>query len=262
MGTENASSTRKQKPVSGRVASTKPLLCDSEGNMTDKNMKLWSAVSTTDPKNTKKVTLGRTFTAISPHSQIKAATVQFGPVGADWGWTVEKVEYPPNDTVAVLVRLWHGLPDNFFEQWGQNGLYTNNAKDKDDQDCMKKATTDAVTKCLSYLGFNADVFEGKFDDNRYVEQATKDAAKAEEKANWTGPLNKTKLRDEVWAVWKDVQACTDQDMLAGVVAKGVDVINQLKVDMPEVYEGGGGDKKGLAQVIDEQSAKINEGTVT
>ena len=30
------------------------------------------------------------------------------------------------------------------------------AENKKDTDCFKKATTDGVTKCLSFLGFNAE----------------------------------------------------------------------------------------------------------
>ena len=37
-----------------------------------------------------------------------------------------------------------------------------------DDDCIKKVATDALTKGLSKLGFNADVFMGRFDDNKYV----------------------------------------------------------------------------------------------
>ena len=37
---------------------------------------------------------------------------------------------------------------------------------------MKKVATDALTKGLSKLGFNADVFMGKFDDNKYVNSLT------------------------------------------------------------------------------------------
>jgi hypothetical protein len=38
-----------------------------------------------------------------------------------------------------------------------------------DSDASKKATTDAITKLLSQLGFSADVFLGKYDDQKYVE---------------------------------------------------------------------------------------------
>ena len=43
-----------------------------------------------------------------------------------------------------------------------------NNKGKLDEDAPKKAMTDALTKALSHLGIGADVFLGKFDDNRYV----------------------------------------------------------------------------------------------
>lgn len=133
------------------------------------NMELWNKVCVTNPDNTKEVGFGRKFTAIDAHSQIKRATEVFGRVGVGWGWEVVEIQYPLNDTVALKIRVWHGDRDNWFEHWGQCGLFTGNDKAKDDQECFKKATTDGLTKCLSYLGFNADVFLGKFDDNKYVE---------------------------------------------------------------------------------------------
>jgi hypothetical protein len=45
-----------------------------------------------------------------------------------------------------------------------------------DSDGPKKATTDALTKLLSQLGFNADVFEGRFDDSKYVAELTEEFA--------------------------------------------------------------------------------------
>jgi hypothetical protein len=39
---------------------------------------------------------------------------------------------------------------------------------KVDEDAPKKAMTDGLTKALSHLGFNADVFLGKFDGNKYT----------------------------------------------------------------------------------------------
>ena len=136
----------------------------------EKKLSLWNLVSKTDPKNTKKVKFGREFTAIDPYSQIYEATKQFGTAGTGWGWTVERIEYTPTNELAILVRLWHGVRESYIEQWGQAGLYIDNKDTKKDGDCFKKATTDGLTKCLSYLGFNADVFMGKFDDNKYVQQ--------------------------------------------------------------------------------------------
>ena len=41
-----------------------------------------------------------------------------------------------------------------------------------DDDFFKKVATDGLTKGLSKLGFNADVFMGMFDDNKYVNAMT------------------------------------------------------------------------------------------
>ena len=93
-----------------------------------KNIALWNVVSATNPKHTKKVKLGREFTAIDPYSQIHEATKAFGPVGKGWGWQVSRIEYTPTDQIGVLVQLWHSERDNTFEQWGQAGLYIDKNK--------------------------------------------------------------------------------------------------------------------------------------
>ena len=133
--------------------------------MTEKNMLLWNKVSKTNPKNTKTVKFGRSFTAIDPHSQVMEATRMFGPAGSGWGWYIKQVEYLPTNEVAILITLWHGNKE-------QAGLYIDKADTRKDGDCMKKATTDGLTKCLSYLGFNADIFLGLYDDNKYVAAMT------------------------------------------------------------------------------------------
>lgn len=158
------------------------------------NMKLWSAVEKTDPKHTKKVTFGRGFTAIDPYYQIKCATEQFGPAGKGWGWEVVRVEeFREIAAIGVLIRLWHGNKENYIEQYGQGSMFTDKQKFKPDYDVLKKATTDGITKCLSYLGFNADVFTGKFDDNKYVQQMNNEFR---EKVN-PEPINQQKVDNAV-----------------------------------------------------------------
>ena len=155
------------------------------------NMELWNKVCETDPAHTKKVTFGRGFTAIDPMYQIMKATEQFGPAGKNWGWNIADIKFMPTDQVAILVELWFEDKENKIYQWGQCSLFTDKGKTKPDEDCMKKATTDAITKCLSYLGFNADVFLGKFDDNKYVEQMRK--KKENEKKSLQSEENKKEL---------------------------------------------------------------------
>jgi len=45
----------------------------------------------------------------------------------------------------------------------KNGLYI-------DKDWAKKIETDVTTKALSKLGFNADIFKGNWDDDKYVQE--------------------------------------------------------------------------------------------
>lgn len=135
--------------------------------MTD-NLAIWNAVSKTNPANTKQVNQRGGFTSICAQSQIMEATRQFGPIGIGWGYTAGLPIF--HDALCfVPVTLWHGQRENTFgpmtgcEEW----------KDKNgrvDSDASKKATTDALTKLLSQLGFNADVFLGLYDDNKYVER--------------------------------------------------------------------------------------------
>lgn len=140
--------------------------------MTD-NLKLWNEVCKTNPSHTKKVTFGRTFTAIDAHYQIMTATEAWGPMGVSWGVDDEKFELLNNDLVLYQAFLFY---PNGKVPIHSSALVTKKVKGETtpDDDCIKKVATDALTKGLSKLGFNADVFLGKFDDNKYVAQMSKE----------------------------------------------------------------------------------------
>lgn len=143
------------------------------------HMKLWDAVSKTDPSHTKKVNQRGGFTAISAHYQIMKATAQFGPLGVGWGYT-NSDPIMLDGVVTIGVTLWHGDKDNKYGPvWG--GADLKDSKGKLDSDAPKKAGTDGLTKALSQLGFNADVFLGRFDDNKYVAEVTAEFAGAEDR---------------------------------------------------------------------------------
>jgi hypothetical protein len=127
------------------------------------NLALWDAVSTTDPADAKFVNQRGGFHAIDAYSQIRRATEVWGPVGLGWGWTVEWADGP--NCVIARVTVWYDEESNAVNHvgcasWGSS--------ERTDTDAPKKALTDGVTKCLSLLGFNADVFMGKFDSNKYT----------------------------------------------------------------------------------------------
>ncbi len=189
------------------------------------NMELWEAVCVTDPAHTKKVSLGRTFTAIDPMYQIMNATKHMGVAGEGWGFNVQETLFLPTDQVAVKVRIWRGSPDKYVEQWGQNGLYMDRDKKKPDTDCMKKATTDGITKGLTYFGFNADVFLGKFDDNKYVAEVAKEEAANKEKEI-------KRLKAEAWV--NDYLLKVDEVM---PLEEGVKELDKLEKDNATNLDG-------------------------
>jgi len=133
-------------------------------------MKVWSEVCQTDPAHTKKVNFGREFTAIDATYQVMNATKTFGPIGRGWGY---ECTYNTTDRVVICqLTLWWETRENWFGPIMSVSSLVD-SKGRIDKDAGKKAMTDALTKALSHLGFNADVFLGKFDDNNYVTEMTK-----------------------------------------------------------------------------------------
>lgn len=133
-------------------------------------MELWDKVSKTDPSLTKQVQQRGGFTAVCAQAQVKKATEMFGKYGKGWGLKNCKYEIIGNEIVFDAV-FYAG--DSEFEMT-VDMIY------KAGQDCRKKLRTDAQSKSLSLLGFNSDIFEGKFDDNKYVNELRKEFSKPKE----------------------------------------------------------------------------------
>ena len=138
------------------------------------NLALWNRHEKTDPAITKKVNQRGGFTAICAMHQMKDATKEWGPFGVSWG--LKELLYsaiPGKYESEAIGGRWHGecvevtLDAEFFYPGGQFPISTDMAY-KPGNDTRKKLRTDCITKALSNLGFNADVFMGKFDDNKYV----------------------------------------------------------------------------------------------
>ena len=77
--------------------------------MSNKNLRLWDLVESTDAKFTHKLTYGAKLTAIDAQYQRKRATEIFGPMGIGWG-TIES-RYVHNQEFTHLyftAKLWYG----------------------------------------------------------------------------------------------------------------------------------------------------------
>tara|TARA_R110000796_G_scaffold76589_9_gene171237 strand:- start:1556 stop:2020 length:465 start_codon:yes stop_codon:yes gene_type:complete len=136
------------------------------------NLKLWNSVCESDPKYLKKVSFGsRSFTAIDPQYQVMKATDAFGPVGDGWGWHADTaVHQLSNGDAAIIsnVSIWHGSQANVFGPFPGCRKLFDAAKGRLAEDAPKMSVTDGLTKGLSHLGFDADVFLGKMDGNKYA----------------------------------------------------------------------------------------------
>ena len=140
------------------------------------NLLLWNRVEKTNPAHTKDAKIGQlSIKAINAQSQIKEATKQFGTYGNTWG--LKNLKYSFMDIGTTKIAM---LGAEFYYPSGEFEIHTTlkiaymtqgaNGYLKIDDDFMKKMETDVTTKALSKLGFNADVFMGLYDDNRYVNQ--------------------------------------------------------------------------------------------
>jgi hypothetical protein len=146
------------------------------------NMELWNEVEKTNPAYTKPAKIGgMQITAIAPQYQIKLATEQFGPYGKGFGFKKIELDYSLVDSLKLIVfKGVFFFPGGEFEIINSNKLFMDRAQKMVDADFAKKIETDALTKALSKLGFNADVFMGRFDDHRYVAEMTAEFALIDE----------------------------------------------------------------------------------
>ncbi len=156
--------------------------------MTD-NMRIWDALSKTDPKHTKPFTRGGGFkgTATKPIWHVLRLTELFGPCGIGWG--MHKPEFQTvnaGDEILVFctVGLWYreddkaaptvvyGVGGDKVRASRQSGAFNND-------EAFKASYTDALSNAMKQIGVSADVHMGLFDDNKYVQQVKAEFAAAE-----------------------------------------------------------------------------------
>ena len=103
---------------------------------------------------------------------------------------------------------------------------------KVDEEYAKKVATDALTKGLSFLGFNADIFLGKYDDSKYVEGLKEEKRAEEQEANdeenarlaeqeaivvegFVDELSKARNMETLRTIWEDPMCPRDNELVAG-----------------------------------------------
>lgn len=159
--------------------------------MANENMQFWESVKKTDPARVKAIT-GKQYKGNSPQPYylVERMTESFGMCGIGWGLNIlnERMERLTDTDVlhVAVVELWyvHGDKKGAITQIGQTkACYkTSSGSLLVDEDAPKKSVTDAMTKCMSYLGFAGDIFSGQWDDSKYVQQLTNEFSEAKKPA--------------------------------------------------------------------------------
>jgi hypothetical protein len=146
--------------------------------MTD-NLTTWNRFADIDPAFTKPIT-GKAYKGTSPNPQyiIRCLTELFGPVGKGFGWEVLQEDFTPLGEEILhwcRIRFWTEDRSNFFESYGQTKalMKTRNGL-MGDEDAPKKSLTDAIIKAASHIGIASNIFLGRWDDQKYVQDVAAD----------------------------------------------------------------------------------------
>jgi hypothetical protein len=151
--------------------------------MTD-NMRVWDAVSKTDPKHTKpfKRSGGFQGTAIKPIWLTKRLTEQFGPAGTGWGMgkpDFQTVAAGDEILVFCTVGLWYDLDGEHRIVYGVGGdkvLGKNKYGPFTNDEAFKASYTDALSNAMKQIGMGADIHMGLFEDEKYLRETTREFA--------------------------------------------------------------------------------------
>lgn len=179
--------------------------------MTD-NLSTWNRFADIDPSFTKPIT-GKAYKGTSPNPQyvIRCLTELFGPVGEGFGWEVLREEFTPMGEEILhwcRIRFWHGDRANGFESYGQtkalmktkNGLML-------DEDAPKKSLTDAIVKAASHIGIAANIFLGRWDDQKYVAAVNDEFREKEGEKDPPKPISAAKQKQGLEAIEQDLLDC-------------------------------------------------------
>lgn len=157
----------------------------------DQNLAIWNAVSDTDPSKTKdyKGAGGFEGTSINPTYLIQKATKLWGPIGQRWGYEILEDRFDQGapiidpdtsipagtnfQTHTIKLQLFYPVGDKQASvvHYGHTPfVFRNKHGVQMDYEAPKKSLTDALKKCLTMIGFAADIMLGDFEDPDYKQQ--------------------------------------------------------------------------------------------
>lgn len=180
------------------------------------HLELWRQVDKTPTTAVREASVdGQQITTLDAMHVIELATKIFGPMGIGWGYRIEDERFDVGapilsnkgeliaheQTHTIRLVLWYRWQGDRGEvtQFGHTRYVyrTSTGKWKTDGEAPKKSITDAIKKCLSLLGFAADVYYGKFDNKDYT-QAQQAATRIAVAENQDAELEKCRADYADW----------------------------------------------------------------
>lgn len=156
----------------------------------DNNLAIWERFADIDPKFTKPIS-GRDYGGTSPNPQyvIRCLTELFGPVGKGFGWSVLAEDFKELGGTYLhwcRIKFWWKDEEGFHgvEEYGQTkaAYVTSKGTMRVDEDAPKKSLTDAIVKGASHIGIAANIFLGRWDDQKYVTEVNQEYRREEKEA--------------------------------------------------------------------------------
>ena len=162
------------------------------GEKKDVSMGIWNAVCRPPATALKKIEAGRLRgkSDINPQWRYEAMTQLFGPCGAGWKYTIDRLWREEASDAQVFAfaqvsvcfkvdpEVWsepiQGVGGSMLVAKESSGLHSSD-------EGYKMAITDALGTAMKMLGVAADVYAGKWDGSKYVDKP-KDADKPKEDA--------------------------------------------------------------------------------
>ena len=189
------------------------------------NLDLWNAVEKTPPQHTKAIT-GKSYqgTSPKPHYLVHKATETFGPIGIGWGFTIlsERIEEGAGGERLHIahVRVWYEWNGKRGEVEHIGGTQfsgvRSSGKPFTDEDAPKKSVTDALVKALSMIGFAGDIFMGRYDDSKYVNDLRDEAKRTEKPAaptmSYADQIQSSITVKGVEEVWERIKFLPEEEM--------------------------------------------------
>jgi hypothetical protein len=149
---------------------------DQQGmfSINNENLSIWNTFYMTDAQFARQADKGSyKFTTVDATYQKWRGTALWGPYGQRWGLRDMKVEYIKEPDGRISEAILHAT----FYYPGQDGQEAsfeiiNDWPWRRAAETLKKLHTNTLIKALHYLGFSADVWFGRFEDDPYRQEQT------------------------------------------------------------------------------------------